>query len=271
MGKKKRKKSGKNGSFAAVGSACSILAEGLFRGLPFLAVMLGLAVVFFGVRGALFADLSFKVDKIVVVPAQTLSIPKRQELESRLIGKNILQMDLKKLARELERDTQIEEARVVRRLPSTLEIAFIKRELFAQLQSIPRGSYAEISLDGMILNISRERVPALTLIEGFGSGIKDQPIGREIRHAGLDQAIRFAKAFSEHPFAREESLAKLGFDRHGNVKVTLVGGPVILLGRQPLERFGALEKAMRLLREEDRSRIDYIDLQFDNVIVKRKR
>ena len=68
-----------------------------------------------------------------------------------------------------------------------------------------------------------------------------------------------------------EVLTRIGIDHLGNVSIILGNGPQIRLGRRPMDSLKSLEKTIPLLKSEERSKIEYVDLQYDNVIVKRKK
>jgi hypothetical protein len=87
---------------------------------------------------------------------------------------------------------------------------------------------------------------------------------------GFQEALKFLEIFWAHEMSKRETVTKISLDRLGNVTVTLGSGPELRLGRRPEERMAALEKITPLLESGERSAVEYIDLQFDNVIVKRK-
>ena len=194
MAKKRRKKNGK-GPFAALGSFLSNAVQWSMKVFPSLMVLFILSATFLGVREALYADSNLGVQKIIVDPPQALSIAKRQELEAKLLGKNILQINLRQIAAKLEKDPEIESARVVRRLPSFLKIEIKHRDAVALIQFSPHGSYGLVSEDGMVLDVSRERKPSMVVIEAFGIGEKDVTAGMKIDYSGFQEAVHFIQMF----------------------------------------------------------------------------
>ena len=270
MPKRKRRKSG-NKSGLHLGKL--LLAGGHFflRSLPFvLAVVMG-GSIFLGVRKALYADSSLAVQQIVVDPPQGLSSSEREVLESVLLGKNILKIKLEQIARGLEKNPEIQNARVTRLLPSRLKIEIEKRKPIAYIQFAPKGLFGLISDDGMILDVFPKPESSLFVVEAYAAGLKAPPLGARVKVQGFPEAIDFVKAYWGHSLARVEALSRISLDHLGNVTVILGEGPSIRLGRKPAERLGAFEQIIPLLSEEERSNIDYVDLQFDHVIVKRKK
>ena len=271
MGKRKRKKSGRGKGFSKIASFLGETFHLFFRVFPFVALGLILGLLFFGVRRVLYADSSLTVQKIMVDPIDGLSSTERQSLESRLLGKNILKIDVHRVAKELEKDPEIQIARVTRHLPSLLQIEVEKRKPIAFIQLSPRGSFGLISEDGMILDVVRDHNTSLVLVEAYGLDKKEPHMGLKVKQKGFQEAMKFLKAFWEHPLAHQETVTKMSLDHLGNVSVILGSGPEIRLGRQPFETLGSIEKIIPLLEGENRKGIEYVDLQFDNVIVKRKK
>ena len=123
----------------------------------------------------------------------------------------------------------------------------------------------------MILDVPAQPNPSAVLVEAFESGIREPRTGKSFKNRGFLEAMKFLKSFRAHPLAGREKVTRIGLDHLGNVTVTLGDGPQIRLGPRPLERLEALEKIAPLLQEGEREQISYIDLQFDQVIVKRKK
>ncbi len=237
----------------------AMLVAGVFSGL------------FFGVRHLLYADPQLTVRDIVVSPAPAMANGRRQDLETKLLGKNILRIDLKKIAADLESNPEIQSARVERQMPSTLKVELVSRKPIAFVQFSSNGSVGSISEDGMILNVFKSSDHSLVTIEAYGMGLKEPQVGYQIRNRGFSEAVKFLQAFWEHPLSKREILTRVSLDHLGQVSITLGAGPDIRLGRRASSRIPTLEKIIYLLEGGDRETIQYIDLQFDNVIVKRKK
>lgn len=270
MAKRKRKKSNKKGFLSGIFSVLGGTFRLSLKLFPFVLIVGSLGVLFFGVRSALYADSNLTIQKIVVEPADAVSIQTRSALESNWLGKNILKIDLDNIARNLEKSPEIRLARVTRHLPAALKIEVEKRKPVAFVRISPKGAIGSMSEDGMILDVVKQTNGSMVLVEAFGVGAQEPQVGRTIHLKGFSQALTFLRKFWEDPLARRETITKISLDRLGNTTVTLANGPDIRLGRYPEERLAVLEKAAPILEDADRSKIEYIDLQFDNVIVKRK-
>lgn len=264
---KRKKKSSWAPIFGLAGSAAGLV----LRAFPLLLVTGSFCGLFLGVRHLLYADPQLSVKEIVVSPAPALSTGRRQDLDTKLMGKNILKVDLKKIAAELQANPEIQSAKVERQMPSTLQIEVVSRKPVAFVQFVSSGLYGAVSEDGMILDTVKARDNSLVVIEAYGMGLKEPQIGYQIRNRGFTEAVKFLHAFWDHPLSKREVLTRVSLDHLGQVSITLGAGPDIRLGRRASTRIPTLEKIMYLLEGGDRDKIQYIDLQFDNVIVKRKK
>ena len=272
MGKKKRaKRSGKGGGLKALGAIMGATLRFSFKVLPMVAVFLAVGGIFLGVRDALYADPNLNIQKITVQPADSLTVPQRSHIETRLMGKNILQADVRKISVELEKDPRIQSARLVKNLPAGVTVEVMRRKAVACIRFTPNGSCGLVSEDGVILDIVTDKnVPGL-LIEAFETGVREPGIGKQVDARGFNEAVQFMNDYQDHELSHYEPLSRVSLDHLGNVAIMLGTGPQIRMGRTPSEAIKSLEKIVPLLKGEDRSKIEYIDLQFDNVIVKRKR
>ncbi len=269
MGKKKNKKNGrKKGGLGA-------LIGGFFRfSLKVFPVLGAIALaggIFLGVREVLYADSYLGVQKVSVEPVGSLTLQQRQSLETALVGHNILQVDLKKISRDILRDYRIKDARVYKHLPSEVSIVVTSRKPLAAIRFAGRGSLCVVSEDGMILDKAAPSDVQRLVIESSGEPAQEPVPGLRVHNHGFAEAVRFIRNFREHPLARYEHLNRILLDRLGNVTIVFGQGPEIRLGRKPAERLSGLEKIVPLLKGEGRANIEYVDLQYENVIVKQKR
>ncbi|MDD5217002.1 MAG: FtsQ-type POTRA domain-containing protein [Candidatus Omnitrophica bacterium] len=270
MSKKKRKKNYRGGGFKAIKNALRLLSRGFINVLPYLIFVAIVVSLYFGARHALRIDYNLVIRKIRVQPLDALSIARMQKLESDYLGKSILRIDLERIAKDLELNPSIKRAHVLREFPSTIKIDIERRKPVAFIQLSSQGMYGIVSDDGMILDVTKSKNDSLILIQAYGVGATDLRVGTKIRTKGFDEAVMFMESLWSHALSQKETVTKLCLDRLGNVSVTLAGGPDLRLGRHPVDRIPTLVKAIPILESEERNNIEYIDLQFDDVVVKKK-
>lgn len=243
----------------------------ILRCVPF-AVAVGLWVVLgLGVKQLLYADTSLAVRRVLVEPQQALTRDRLERLESRYRGRNILQVDLKAIAAELETDPHIKRARVGRRFPMDLVIQLEERRPIALIRFSRGGRLALIAEDGVLLEIPQRAPASYVLVNAWEAGVGEPRVGSRPKVRGWPEVVAFLKAFESHPLASRERIQEIRLDRLGHMAMNLAGGPEIRLGRDPAGRMKALEKIAPLLETTERQKIQYLDLQFADVIAKRKK
>jgi cell division septal protein FtsQ len=269
MAKKKRKKNS-GGGFVAIGNMISQTFHVLTRSVPILLVLLACSAFFMGVRSALYADYNLTVQKVTVEPAQSLAAAQRERLDSQVLGKNILNTDLKAIAQSLEKDASIQNVKVSRRLPSEIFVEVQKRKALAFIRFSNPQTFGVISEDGMILDVVDAKNATGLIIEAPGIGVQKPAIGQHLKNRGFQEAVLFLSAYQNNALAAQEPVTRVLLDHLGNVSVVLREGPEVRLGRRPSQRIEAFKKIAPLLEGETRAKIAYIDLQYDDVVVKQR-
>jgi len=270
MGKKKFKKGKKGWFFAAFGAMFRGTGWLVWKLLP-VAVIAGVLVYAgFAVKKGLCEDRWLRVQGIQIVPPDALSPGSIRALEDKILGKNILLLDLKKIASTIELGPGAQSVRVVREMPTTIRIEIQKRRPIANVQLRPGGPYAIVADDGFIIESRPALDPAWILVEDFSEPLKEPRIGARLQNKGFAEALRFIKIFRAHELARRETVTRISLDPNGYVTIRLGEGPDFKLGRKASECINSLTNAVYLLKTEPRENIEYMDLQYDRVAVKRK-
>ena len=269
MGRKKRGK--RSGKKVNLGSFFKASFHFTAKVIPFFILMVAAGGTFAGVRGLLFADPHLSIQRINVTPSEALSREQRLRVESLLSGKNILVADIRKISIMLEKDPWIESAVVTKRMPAEISISVRKRVPSAYVKLMTTGESVLVSEDGMVLDTPPAQAVTGLVIEIPGTGMRTPRIGEHLRVKGLEEANQFLREFPKHPLAQFESVSKISLNPIGNVNVTLGKGPELRMGRKPLEAMRSFDKIAPILESAERAKIDYIDLQFNNVIVKQKK
>lgn len=270
MGKKKNKNGKKRGIFHFFGMILRGLVSLLWKLLPWMLVAGAVTYGGFAVRKVLFQDPWLKVQEIRIVPPDVLSPQSVRMLEDKILGKNILLLDLMKIEKTIELGPGAQSVRIVREMPATVRVEIQKRRPIANVQLRPNGPYAVTAEDGYIIDVRPELDPAWILIEDFSEAVKEPRVGARLQNKGFAEALRFMKSFRRHELARRESVTRISLDPYGNVTVRLGEGPDFQMGRKASERLSFLTKAVYLFKTEPRESIEYMDLQYDRVAVKRK-
>jgi len=270
MGKKKFRKGKKGWFFSAIGAVVRGLSWLFLKLLPAAVIVAILVYVGFVVKKGLCEDRWLRVQEIRVVPPDALSPQGIRMLEDKILGKNILLLDLKKISDTIELGPGAQSVRVVREMPTTIRIEIQKRRPIANVQLRPGGPYGIAAEDGYIIEVRPVLDPAWILVEDFSEPFKEPRTGLRLQNKGFAEALRFMKVFRRHELSRRETVTRVSLDPNGYVTIRLGEGPDFKLGRKASESMTSLTNAVYLLRTEPRENIEYMDLQYDRVAVKRK-
>lgn len=270
MGRRKRRKLSSTLTWKATKGFVRLVFQGILKVSPLLGVgAIGFGI-FWGIREELYADPGFLVQKIEVLPEGTLSPAALRELEKFYLNRNLLKISPPEVQRWLEKDPEIQEARVIRELPKTLRIEARKRIPSVQIERGPPGPYYSAAEDGVVLGQDFQRNKNLLFVEIFEAEGWKPEIGKKLPVPGLAEGIALARAFVRHPLGRLEKVERIRLDHLGNVSLVLSQGPELRFGREPLKQLNRFSLLEPLLKGSDRSRIVYVDLQYQDLIVKKR-
>ena len=268
MAKRKKKKSSSLLWKAAKGFL-HVVSIGFIQSIPVLVFACIGFGIFWGIRQNLYADSGFLIQSVKIIPEGSLSQERVRELERQFLNQNLFQVSAQQVAQVVESDPKIRHARVTRDFPKTLRIEIRDRNPFAQIQ-LDNGDYFTLAEDGIILTQDGERNKNILLMEILDETHQKLKLGSAVSLAGFGQALALAKAYPNQPLAKSEAIDRLRLDHLGNVSLLLQGGPELRFGREPMKKLQALASVNLLLKGQDRSKIIYIELQYHDLIVKKK-
>lgn len=270
MGKRKRKKIHSTLTWKTLRGFFRLVSQGVVKAGPFLFFLLTVFGIFWGIRENLYADPAFLVESIEVVPAGVLPPGTVQALEKRYLRQNLFRLSVREVSRALEENPHIRDARVSRQFPQTLRVEVIERRPLFQIQFSPKGTYYSVSEDGVWVDADSVRDRDLLFVEAFeAKGMKPE-IGKRAAPPGLEEGIALVRAFREHPWGQTEILEKMTLDHLGNASLVLGDGVQLRFGRHPMKRFHTLEAVTGLLNGPERKRIIYINLEYQDLIVRKR-
>jgi len=270
MGKRKRRRASSPLTWKAAKGIFRLVFQGIVKTSPlllFAAIGLG---IFWGIRENLYADPGFQIQSLVVEPPKALPLEKVEQLEKLYLRQNLFKVSPREVAGALERDPRIRAARVVRKFPNTLRIEILNRRPFAQIQLDWEGAYYVVAEDGVVLGKETSRNKNLVLVEAFDVKKGESDKGTRIFLRGYPESIALAKAFAKHSMARTERIDRIRLDYLGNVTLALGKGPELRFGRNPAKKFRMLDSVVPLLAGPDRKQIVYIELQYQDLVVRKK-
>ncbi|MFZ5801739.1 MAG: cell division protein FtsQ/DivIB [Candidatus Omnitrophota bacterium] len=271
MGKRKKRK-GKGGGnwFRSLFDGIKALLGALWRMLPVLLALGILAAGLFGLWNILKQDGRLSVQKILIQPAGALGDDVYGRLSSKYLGKSLFLLKLPAIAEELQADPLIKSAGVYRDFPSTLKIVIEKRVPVFRVRSEESGAYYSLSDDAVVLGGALPDDLRLMAIEILQEKVGKLRAGKKIDVRGFSGAVQFLNEFRRHPVLREERIEGFTLDSFGGLAFHYEEGPEVRMGRFPSEKIQTLVNALPILHGPDHEGIEYINLEFDEVIVKKK-
>src|SRR3989338_2858833 len=125
----------------------------------------------------LYADPYFQIGRVTVFPSGMLTEAEYAYLEEKAEGRSLLEIDLKEIARTLERNPKVKRAEVMRSLPNQLKVFLATRSPIFQIRLSPTGPYYLVGSDQMVLAARNLAEPNLMILEDFGSSKKSYTTG----------------------------------------------------------------------------------------------
>lgn len=221
-----------------------------------------------GVREIVYADPALQLSQIKIYPPDAVSMTKLESLQKRYFGQNTAEINLSSIARDLESDHQILKADVRRDLPSRLEIHIERRVPFAYARLGRAGAWTLVSRDAVVLDLVSRPGGDYYLIENLPDLNQKPKVGLRLTHEVLDLA-RITDALSRHPLAQTEKIERMEILPNDAAILYLkdLYLKVSLNDPNPAQMFNKLQY---LLETENRAVVEYVDLRFNRVILKRK-
>lgn len=267
---RKKRRAQKKRSGGWIGRFFSLALAVLIRSLPFLGVIaVGYGAVA-GMQAYLLNDRDCLVTNIRVTTDR--AYPKEDVLTRGGIraGENIFTINIDAIARQLRKDPRLEDVTVTRVLPNTLDIDLKVRERYAYL--LLGNSYYLVDPRGFVIGKTRadQKDAHYPLIEDRTFAGQRVLPGSQYFTGGIESCffvIEYLRKSSLIPF---ETIDLIVIDRLGSISLKMKDGYEIRLGHTKLiENLDKLQHLPSILKNEDKTRIKYIDMRFDDIIVKK--
>jgi|GEM_PF-731453 len=240
----------------------------LVQSFAWLLLLLFLVGSGLGVKEMVYADPLLTLKSIQVVPADALPLTKLESLQKKWIGKNTVQVNLQVIAKDLELDHRVFSADVRRNLPGQLEIHVDRRVPFAYVHFGRNGRWAMVSRDAVVLDVVPQPREGLHIVNDDRLSNQIPKFGMRLSRQFLE-LVKVVDAFSKHPISQNEKITAIAM--LPNDSATLVLGDLsIKMNLTDAHPEQAFSKYQYLVETETRSVIEYVDLRFNRVILKRK-
>lgn len=254
----------------AIGGYVSLFFQGILKASPLILLGAFAGAGFWGIRENLYADPGFSIQWIRVEADGDLAQIKSSMLEKKYLNRSIFSVSPKEVSRWLEQDPRVQRAVVTREFPHSLKVEIEDRIPLIELSLSEKGPFYRLAEDGVVVGIEKVSSRDYLRMEAYDSKIAVLREGGTVQMAGFKESIRLLRRFWTHPIAQTETPDKVCLDRLGNVTLVLTRGPELRFGRDPSLKWPSVDSALPLLRGPERERILYIELQYQDLVVRKK-
>ena len=160
---------------------------------------------------------------------------------------------------------EFKEVLVRRVLPNRIEVMLKRRTPVAQ---VAYSRYVQVDKDLVILpGSSTAPFKNLTIIDGAPTPAEGLYVGVSIQDANTKKALKLSDLIKRSNILKKHVLTKIDIGDPKNICLIVDSDIEIRIGSNHLvERFKILDQTLKII-ELDRSKIRYIDLRFDDVVI----
>ena len=261
-GKLKKKYSNSLFSLKLVGG----LQRALTLSLPYILSLTLVGVLFGSVIAYAINSASFRLEEVKILNVGTLTSEQAFNFCELNKGENLITLDLVNVQEVIKRKhPEFKEVRVRRVLPNQVEVMVRRRTPVAQ---VAYSRFVQIDKDLVILpGSSATPFKNLTIIEGTPIPREGLYVGVTVRDTATKKALKLADIIKRSNLLRRHLLTKIDVGDSKNFSLFVDGDIEIKIGdRHFIERLKILDQTLKTV-ELDRSKIRYIDLRFDDVVI----
>ena len=184
-----------------------------------------------------------------------------------LKGKNLFDIDLKKVQRQLQlRYPQFKNLAVLKRFPNQILVVAKKRPFFAEVKI--NGRTVVIDEKGVVLSLGNDFGENLPLIIGMNSFKSKVSLGTQIENESLQAALDIMKAFLSDKMLLSHHIFRIDVGNLSEISFTIENNLKIIIDR---ENFGHKLRMLGFVLAQTKfvepNNIKYIDLRFKEPIL----
>ncbi len=242
-------------------------AKNLFLALlPYVFSLTVVGVLFGSVVAYALSSPTFRLEEVRILNIGTITPDQAFKFCELQKGEGLITLDLVSVQQVIKRKhPEFKEVRVRRVLPNRVEVLLKRRTPIAQ---VVFSRYVQIDKDLVILpGSSPAPFKNLTIIEGAPLPREGLTVGVSIRDGATKKAIKLADLIKRSGILRQHELTKVDISDVKNMAFFVDGDIEIKIGdSHVIERLKILDQTLRSV-ELDRTKIQYIDLRFDDVVI----
>lgn len=238
-----------------------------FATLPYVLSLAAVGALFGGVAAYALGSPTFGLKEVRLLNAASVTQAQAFAFCELKPGENLISLDLVNVQQVIKRKhPEFKEVRVRRVLPNRVEVILKRRTPVAQVAFSSR--YVQIDRDLVLLpGSSQSPFRNLTIIEGSPAPRRGLYVGVTVDHPLTKKAVRLADVIRSTDVLRGHALTKIDISDPKNVAFWIDHEIEIRIGSSHFsERLKLLDQTLKTVGL-DKSKIRYIDLRFDDVVI----
>ncbi len=243
------------------------LRQGFFYSLPYILSLTAVGLLFGTVIAYALSSSTFQITEVKILNAGAMTDAQAFDFCELKKGESLISLDLVGVQEVIKRKhPEFKEVRVRRVLPNQIEV-FLKRRT-PVAQAVFSSRYIQIDKDMVLLpGAGGVAFHNLTIIEGAPAPVDGLFVGVTLRDPATQKAVKLADAVKQSGVLRGHLLTHVNISDPNNIFL-LVDGQIEIRfgGAHYMERLKILDQTLRRV-PLDSSKIRYIDLRFDDVVV----
>ncbi len=245
----------------AVGAQKFLLASA-----PYIISLAVIGIFFGGVIAYALNSPAFQLQEVKILNIGTMTPEQSFRFCGLNPGENLITLDLVSVQQMIKRSHQEYKEVLVRRvLPNRIEVVLKRRTPVAQVQY---ARFVQVDKDLVILpGSSTTPFKNLTSIEGAALPGEGLYVGASISDANAKKAIKLVEMIKQSNILRNHALTKIDIGDPKNISLFVDSDIEIRIGNSHIiERLKILNQTLKTVTL-DRSKVRYIDLRFDDVVI----
>ncbi len=238
----------------------------LLASVPYVISLAVIGVFFGGVIAYALNSSAFQLQEVKILNIGMLTPEQSFKFCELNPGENLIMLDLVNVQQMVKRKhPEFREVLVHRVLPNRIEVTLKRRTPVAQ---VAYARYVQIDKDLVILpGSSVMPFKNLTIIQGVAAPREGLYVGVSIQDGQAKKAIKLAELIRQSSILKKHALTKIDIGDPKNISLFVDSDIEIRIGSSHLiERFKILDQTLKNIAL-DRSKIRYIDLRFDDVVI----
>ncbi|MBN1493365.1 MAG: FtsQ-type POTRA domain-containing protein [Candidatus Omnitrophica bacterium] len=269
---KKKKKTGKTIT-QLFGTVFKWVFFILLRCIPVVLIIALLLYVFITAKKYLYSDPNFIITNLHITTDHYYpkeEVAKRGNIQS---GARIFTVDINRIAESLEQDPRVKKAKVRKVFPNALDITLMIREAYAYLSFAEEKAFFVIDREGYAISACEENECEAQYPVIIDGATVRKRIGLGTQHftGNISNAFFVIEYLRNDGYYASLEVKRTVIDRLNSISL-IVGesGLEIKLGnKRLLDNMQKLSHLEKVLEGENKAKIKYIDLRFDDIIVKK--